>query len=151
MELGSVGCVSGMLEFSGYGWNAKPSSGGVSRPLAWYAAPRSRMNVVGEWVSRPVPGRSIPRGARAPPQTLTSPFAFFDRVVGGDQQREVGGRRRVAAVLVELRHPEAVEVRLVADDHVADLGHLRDDRGDVRRELPRAPRRSAASSTDPGW
>ena len=30
------------------------------------------MKVVGEWVSRPVPGRSIPRGARAPPQTRSS-------------------------------------------------------------------------------
>ena len=38
------------------------------------------------------------------------------------QKREVGRRGRVVPRLVELRQPEAVQVRLVADDDVADLG-----------------------------
>ena len=79
------------------------------------------MKVVGEWVSRPVPGRSIPRGASAPPQTGMLRIGPLERVVDLDQQREVRRRGNVAALGVELRHPEAVQVRLVADDHVADL------------------------------
>ena len=42
---------------------------GLERWLALYAAPRSSMNLVGECVSRFVPGRSEPRGASAPPIT----------------------------------------------------------------------------------
>ena len=45
----------------------------------------------------------------------------LDRVVGLGQERQVGGRRRVGAVGPELRHPEEVEVRLVADDHVVHV------------------------------
>ena len=45
---------------------------GAVRSLARYAAPRSGMNAVGEWVSRPVPRpTSTPRGASAPPITST--------------------------------------------------------------------------------
>ena len=35
------------------------------------------MKTVGEWVSRPVPGRSIPRGEIAPPKTVTVGSAAF--------------------------------------------------------------------------
>ena len=52
------------------------------------------MNVVGEWVSRPVPGRSIPRGASAPPQTRHVGVRLLDRVVRLGEQGEVGGRGR---------------------------------------------------------
>ena len=97
---------------------------GVARPLAWYAAPRSVMKAVGR-VGRPdaVPGLSLPRGETAPPITSIVGRAAFTRVVGLREQRLVGGRGRVAAVVVELRQPEAVEVRLVADDHVASVGY----------------------------
>ena len=94
------------------------------------------MNVVGECVSRPVPGRSIPRGASAPPQirhVLRRPP--WRRRTPPIEQREVGRRGDVVSGLVELRQPEAVQVRLVADDHVADLRHVAHDRGDVRGEL----------------
>ena len=76
-----------------------------------------------------------PRRQRAAPDPHVL-VRLLRRVVGSDEQRVVGGRGRVSAVGVELRHPEPVEVRLVADDHVADRGHLIDDRRDVRRELP---------------
>src|SRR5919204_1091110 len=59
----------GWLELSPYGWKANSSMIGFVRPLALYAAPMSVMKAVGEWVSRPVFGRSIPRGETAPPQT----------------------------------------------------------------------------------
>ena len=55
------------LELSAYGWMLSASMIGSWRPLARYAAPMSRMNVVGECVSRPVFGLSTPRGASAPP------------------------------------------------------------------------------------
>src|SRR4029079_16362718 len=50
---------------------------GVVRPEARYAVPMSWMKTVGEWVSRPEPGRSIPRGEIAPPYTVTAGFAAF--------------------------------------------------------------------------
>ena len=37
----------------------------------------SGMNVVGEWVSRPVLGRSMPRGETAPPMTRMVGTAAF--------------------------------------------------------------------------
>src|SRR5919197_4264662 len=43
---------------------------GSVRPLALYAAPMTVMNAVGECVSRPVFGRSTPRGETAPPRTV---------------------------------------------------------------------------------
>ena len=50
------------------------------------------MKTVGEWVSRPVPGRSIPRGEIAPPKTVTVGSTAFSAVVRLGEQREVGGR-----------------------------------------------------------
>ena len=57
------------------------------------------------------------------------------RVVGQREQRLVGRRRSVAAVLVELRQPVAIEVRFVADDHDLQGGHPLHDRGGVGGEL----------------
>jgi len=38
------------------------------------------MKTVGEWVSRAVPGRSIPRGEIAPPKTLIAGLNAFSAV-----------------------------------------------------------------------
>ena len=66
----------------------------------------------------------------------------LQRVVGLREQREVRGRRGVRAVGAELRQPEQVQVRLVADDHVADGGERARDRRRVGGELrPRRRRR----------
>src|SRR4051812_28675055 len=43
---------------------------GRSRPEARYAAPRSLMNAVGEWVGRAPAGLSLPRADSDPPMTL---------------------------------------------------------------------------------
>ena len=87
------------------------------------------MNAVGECVSRPVFGRSTPRGASAPPITRRQRPDGLDRVVGLREQRQVGGRGHVLAGRAELRQPEAVQVRLVADDEVADGREAPDDVG----------------------
>ncbi len=92
------------------------------------------MNVVGEWVSRPVLGLSTPRGASAPPQIRRVGCGGLRGVVDLREQGEIEGGGEVLAVLAELGEPEAVEVRLVADDHVADRRHVSHDRGDVGRE-----------------
>jgi len=55
-------------------------------------------------------------------------------VVGLREQRLVGGRDRVGPVGVELRQPEAIDVRLVADDDPGQRGEGRRDRGRVPRE-----------------
>ena len=60
---------------------------------------------------------------------------LLGRVVHLGEQREVGRRGHVVPGLVELRHPEAVQVRLVADDDVAQLRYVAHDRADVRGEL----------------
>ena len=69
--------MGGIVEFSGYGWIASASMIGVVRPEPRYAVPMSWMKTVGEWVSRPEPGRSIPRGEIAPPYTIAAGFAAF--------------------------------------------------------------------------
>ena len=93
------------------------------------------MKTVGECVSRRDAAGCRCRAAR---RRRRSPSIVrrdrLQRVVRLREQRHVRGRGRVAAVGVELRQPEAVEVRLVADDEVAA--------GRVRRG--RARRRSAA-------
>jgi hypothetical protein len=58
----------------------------------------------------------------------------LQRVVGRREKPEVRGRGRVGPVRRELRHPEEVQVRLVADDHVTHLWDLARDRRGVRRE-----------------
>jgi hypothetical protein len=45
----------------------------------------------------------------------------FDRVVALSKEREVGGCGGIRAVGGELRQPEQVEVRFVADGNVAHL------------------------------
>ena len=65
------GCaaVGGIADEIMYGWIAKLSISGALRPLARYAAPRSRMKAVGECVGRIPSGRSAPRGETAAPIT----------------------------------------------------------------------------------
>ncbi len=59
----------------------------------------------------------------------------LQRVVGLGEEREVRGRGDVLAVRPELREPEAVQVRLVADRVVAHGGERLRERGDELREL----------------
>ena len=102
------------------------------------------MKAVGECVGRMPPGRSPPRGESAPPSTCTRRASRLERVVAAREQVGVRERGGVAAAGVELRQPEAVEVRLVADDHVAQLRQRPDERGGVGGEvgaLGRRPRR----------
>ena len=56
----------------------------------------------------------------------------LQRVVGSSQQRLVGRSGEIAPALVELRHPEPVQIRLVADDKVA---HVRQRLGQRCRVL----------------
>ena len=72
----------------------------------------------------------------------------LEGVVRLGKQRQVVARGDVLAVRPELRQPEAVEVRLVADDEVAVLGNLARERGCVGGELRpqrRRARRGAAA------
>src|SRR5438094_544968 len=66
------GCsaVGGVFEFSPYGWTASMSMIGLARRFLRYATPRSRRNVVGEWVCLAERALSAPRGATAPPITV---------------------------------------------------------------------------------
>ena len=50
---------------------------GCSRPEARYAAPRSWMKRVGEWVGRDAAGLSLPRAESEPPITLRSGETAF--------------------------------------------------------------------------
>ena len=76
----------------------------------------------------------------------------LERVVGAREQRQVGGRGGVRAVGIELRQPEAVEVRLVADDHVVDRRQLlrehREVAGELLARLRRQRRRPRARGVD---
>ena len=108
---------------------------GSARPLFRYAAPSSRRKRVGEIVSRPVFGLSTPRGASAPPQTRTSGAAAFSASYVAASRRRYAGAEAPVPLSVELRQPEAVEVRLVADDHVAEARIRLRDRGRVGGEL----------------
>ena len=115
------------------GGTRSPSMTGVVRPLARYASPRSRMNPSASAcrgrcragrrragrVPRPRSGRRVPR---------------LQRVVGLREQRQVRGAAR-PAVRAELRQPEAVQVRLVADDRSRGSAGTRVGRGRVRGEL----------------
>jgi hypothetical protein len=56
-------------------------------------------------------------------------------VVGLREQPDVRRRGGVRSHRGELRHPEPVQVGLVADDHVAHIRHERRDRGRVGGEL----------------
>src|SRR5215211_7994483 len=75
----------------------------------------------GRRVGRPRALRSV-RSARGE-GTAEHPDAGvrgLDRVVAAREQVQVGDRGEVAPSGSELRLPEGVEVRLVADDHVAN-------------------------------
>ena len=58
----------------------------------------------------------------------------LEGVVGAREQREVRRRGRVRSVRAELREPEAVQIRLVADDDVVEAGQGGGERRGVLRE-----------------
>ena len=87
------------------------------------------MNVVGECVLRRAVGSSWPCGETAPPITFDLRVDGLERVVGLRQQPLVVAGGDVGAGRAELRPPEAVEVRLVADDEVVDVRQLLRERG----------------------
>ena len=93
------------------------------------------MNFVGECVGRdPAGAVAAARREGAP----VDPYARRDRlqrVVRPGEQREVRSRRRARPVELELREPEAVQVRLVPDDDVPDSGDRPYERGRVGGEL----------------
>ena len=60
---------------------------------------------------------------------------LLDRVVRAREQVLVRGRRDVVAGRAELRHPERVQVRLVADGHGDEVRERLDGRRGERREL----------------
>ena len=76
------------------GCSSSPGTGGArtcpspaaSRPEARYAAPRSSMKRVGEWVGRAPAGLSLPRADSEPPITLTPGETRLQRVVGLREQ-----------------------------------------------------------------
>ena len=79
------------------------------------------MKTVGEWV-----GRDAVRVVAAARRERAADHLHvrrdrLDRVVGPREQVLVRGRGDVAAAGAELRHPERVQVRLVADDHGRDV------------------------------
>src|SRR5215208_5276231 len=96
------GCanVGGWLELSPYGWNASASMTGRVRP------PGS--------IGLVVAARREPD-----PDHTHSRVRGLDRVVRDRQELEKCGCGGIAAVRVELGEPEAIQVRLVADDHAA--------------------------------
>src|SRR3954447_14163044 len=69
------------------------------------------------------------------PDDLQIRIDGFERVVRLREQPLVRHCCRVVSVCAELRHPEEVQVRLVADDDGADVGKLARQRGGVRSEL----------------
>ena len=93
----------------------------------------SVMNVVGEWVSRPVPGRSIPRGASEPPSMKTPLSAAFISVVRLREQLHVRRRGNVLALRAELGQPVAVQIWLVADDVLANARKTAHEVGGEKR------------------
>ena len=100
---------------------------------------------MGEIVSRPVLGRSTPRGAERAAPDADVRRRRLERVVAASQEAQVRRRGCTAPGQVELRQPEAVQVRLVADDHVAEGRVVAHDRGRVARELLALGRASAGS------
>ncbi len=124
-----------MLELSSYGWmrervhdRRRPARGAVGG--AEVGDERGRRVRLACRVG-PVAAARRDR----PADHLDAGVGRLERVVRLREQALVGGRRGVAAVGGELRQPVAVEVRLVADDHVPDRGGGRDDRGGVGGEI----------------
>ena len=93
------------------------------------------MNAVGDVVGRIPSGRSDPRGETAPPQTRRAGSTALSASYVFARSAEVGGRRRDRPVGRELRQPEAVQVRLVADDDVVEARQGDGEGGGVLREL----------------
>ena len=107
------------------------------------------MNLVGECVSRPVFGRSIAAGGeRAAPDPYRG-VGQLHCVVGLREQGEVRRRGHVLAAGPELWQPEAVQVRLVSDDHVVERRQRTDERGRVAREVGLVGGRRAESCASP--
>src|SRR5213078_2574420 len=59
----------------------------------------------------------------------------LERVIGAGEQLQISGGGDVLPSGAELRHPEGVQVRLVADDDVTDLREGFREGGGVCREL----------------
>ena len=59
----------------------------------------------------------------------------LDGVIGPREKLRVADRREILPAAPELRQPEQVQVRLVADDHVLQVGHRGDDRRRPRGEV----------------
>ena len=97
------------------------------------------MNAVGECVGRSEPGLSWPCDDERAADHVHVVGDELERVVRAREQQLVRARREIDAAHPELRHPEQVEVRLVADDEVADRRELLRDRRRVRRELAARP------------
>ena len=97
------------------------------------------MNMVGECVGRSEPRLVLTVRGECAADHVHVVGDELERVVGAREQQLVRARREVGAVHPELRHPEEVQVRLVADDEVADRGELLRDRRCIRRELAARP------------
>ena len=101
------------------------------------------MNCVGEWVWRDAFGSSAAARSEGASDDLEAGVDLLQRVVGLGQQLLVGRRGGIASVRPELRQPEEVEVRLVADDHRSHVGQLAGERrgeGRERRAVGRVER-----------
>ena len=120
-------------ELSGYGWNRAVHH--RQRAAARAVRVAHRLEERRRRGRRPCPVGPVGAagGERAAPDAQLR-VDRLERVVGSCEQREVGRRRRVRTVEPELREPEAVEVRLVADDHVVEGRHCAGERGRVLRE-----------------
>ena len=107
------------------------------------------MKRVGECVCRARAGSSLPRAESEPPITVIVGRDRLDARRSLGEQRDVGGRRGVGAVGGELRRPEEVGVRLVADRDGAHLRQRARDRGGEGGELrARAPAVSGVSRAE---
>ena len=76
----------------------------------------------------------MPEWASAPPTTSTRGRDALDSVVRAGEQALVADRGDILARRAELRRPEQVQVRLVADDHVLQAREAGDDAGEPGRE-----------------
>ena len=108
---------------------------GRVRPDLRYARPRSVMNAVGECVCRAALRLVLTARGECAADHVDVGRDRLERVVGLREQQLVRRRGEVTAAGAELRHPEQVQVRLVADDEVLDAGHEPCDRRCVFREL----------------
>ena len=92
------------------------------------------MKTVGEWVSRPVPGRSMPARRDRAAEDLDGRVDRLQRRSTSWRAATDRPARPRRSRPVELREPEPVQVRLVADDEVLEVGGPAGERGGVVRE-----------------